>query len=106
MAKYKILYWHDIPTQVRAEDENGRHGVQLPERFRLAIDEAAMAAKLVEEDAYIRGFQWGPEKERQGPAQEVAQAVADEIAAQYPEIDWHSTARKLLTQKGGEGTPD
>jgi len=33
MAKYKILYWHDIPSQVRATDENGRVGAQLSQRF-------------------------------------------------------------------------
>ncbi|MFP3855413.1 MAG: virulence factor, partial [Anaerolineales bacterium] len=58
MAEYKVLYWHGIPTQVRAEDENGRTGVQLPERFQLAIDEAAMAAHLIDEDDYLEGFRW------------------------------------------------
>lgn len=102
MAKYKVLYWYDIPTQVRAEDEHGRTGVRLPERFQLAIDEAAMAAKLVGDDAYTGGFQWGQEEEMEGSAQYVAQAVADKIAAENIEIDWQATARKLKAERGGE----
>ena len=42
MAKYKVLYWHGIPAQVRAEDADGRASVQLPERFQMTIDEVAM----------------------------------------------------------------
>lgn len=101
MAKYKILYWYDIPTQVRAEDEHGRTGVQLPERFQLAIDEAAMAAKVVGDEAYTGGYQWGAEQEMEGSAQYVAQAVADKISAENIEIDWQATARKLKAERGG-----
>lgn len=104
MAKYKVLYWYDIPSQVRAEDEHGRSGVQLPERFQLAIDEAAMAAKLVGDDAYTAGFQWGQEEEMAGSAQYVAQAVADKISAENIVIDWQATARKAKAAKGG-GNP-
>jgi hypothetical protein len=99
MANYKILYWYDIPTQVRAEDENGRAGVQLHERFQLAIDEAAMAAKIVGQDGYTDGFQWGEEMQKEGSAKEVAQEVAAQIEAQYPEIDWRATAAKLSGKK-------
>jgi hypothetical protein len=105
MAKYRILYWHDIPVQVRAVDENGRQGAQLPDRFQEAIDEAAMAAKLVGDDAYTDGFQWSPEEQREGTAQDVAQAVADELIAQYPVIDWRATAARLKAEMGGKDNP-
>lgn len=95
MAKYKILYWHDIPSQVRAEDENGRVGKQLPERFQLAIDEAAMHAKLIGSDAYTNGFQWSDEDERPGSAEEVAEAIVNELDAGHPEIDWQTLANRL-----------
>jgi len=95
MAKYQILYWHDIPTQVRATDENGRVGKQLPERFQLAIDEAAMSAGLVGDDGYTAGFNWGEEEERDGTAEEVAEAIVAELDEKTPEIDWQATAAKL-----------
>lgn len=96
MAKYKILYWHEIPSQVRAKDENGRVGKPLPERFQLAIDNAAMRAKLIGSDDYSAGFQWSEEQERFGTAEEVATMVASELDAKYPEIDWKVIAEKII----------
>jgi len=95
MAKYKILYWHDIPSQVRAEDQTGRVGKQLPERFQLAIDEAAMAAKVIDSDGYSDGFRWGKEKQLPGTAEEVAEQVVQDLSENYPEIDWKATADKV-----------
>jgi hypothetical protein len=95
MAKYKILYWHDIPSQVRATDENGRVGKQLPERFQEAIDEAAMKAGLTGDDKYTAGFQWSDEKEHAGTAEDVAEAIVADLNEKFHEIDWQATARKL-----------
>lgn len=95
MTEVKILYWHDIPVQVKAEDDDGRVGVQLSDRFQAAIDEAAMAANLVGDDDYTNGFRWQAVEGREGPAAEVAGAVAAELESKYTEIDWRSTARKL-----------
>lgn len=98
MAKYQILYWHDIPAQVRAVDENGRVGKQLPERFQLAIDEAAMKAGLIGDDGYTAEFQWSDKEERAGTAEEVAEAIVAELDKKIPEVDWQATAAKLKTK--------
>jgi hypothetical protein len=95
MAKVKVLYWHDIPIQVKAEDNEGRAGIQLSSRFQAAIDEAAMAANLIGDDDYTNGFQWHDVQSREGAAQPVAEAVAAELEQKYAQIDWRSTARKL-----------
>lgn len=95
MTKVKILYWHDIPIQVRAEDNQGRAGVQLSPRFQAAIDEAAMAANLIGDDDYTNGFRWREVEPRQGAAQVVAETVAAELEAQHEDIDWRATVRKL-----------
>lgn len=80
---------------MRAKDENGRVGKPLPERFQLAIDDAAMRAKLIGSDDYSAGFQWSDEQERPGTAEDVAEAVAAELDTKYPEIDWKAIAEKL-----------
>jgi len=95
MARYQILYWHDIPLQVRAQDGDGRRSVPLPERFQEAVDRAAMAAGLHAGDAYTAGLRWGERLERDGAAPLVAQQVAAELDAAMPVIDWHATARRL-----------
>jgi hypothetical protein len=96
MASYQILYWHDIPVQVRAGGRRDRVSEALPDRFQEAVDAAAMRAKLTGSDAYTDGFHWGEAQERDGTAAEVAQAVAAELSAQFEEIDWRKTADKLL----------
>lgn len=95
MAKYKILYWHDIPVHVRAEDKNGRASAKLPDRFQEAIDDAAMSANLISDEDYTEGFQWGQEHERRGSASEVAESLAAELDLKYTQIDWKATAAKL-----------
>lgn len=98
MTKVKILYWHDIPIQVKAEDGEGRAGVQLSARFQAAIDDAAMAANIIGDDDYTNGFRWQEAGAREGAAQSVAEKVAAELEAKYEEIDWRNTARKLREQ--------
>src|SRR5215217_6675803 len=56
MATYQILYWHNIPVQVRAKDAGGRAGAELPARFQEAIDQAAMAAGMIGSDDYTEAF--------------------------------------------------
>jgi hypothetical protein len=94
MAKYKILYWQGIPSQVRATDENGRVNRPLPGRFQEAIDEAAMALGKIGSDAYTNGFQWGDEVEHPGTAQEAADAIATELDKKYPSVDWQSLIKR------------
>ena len=99
MAKYKILYWYDIPSQVRATDENGRVGKQLSQRFQETIDAAAMALGLYGSDDYTAAFKWGGELEHPGNAQEVVDAVAAELELQYQRIDWRAMVIKLAESK-------
>lgn len=98
MATYQIMYWHDIPVQVRAGTRRDRVGVELPRRFMVAVDNAAMAAGLTGTDAYLAGFAWGESLERDGAPAEVAAAVAAELDAQYRTIDWRQTAATLQKQ--------
>ena len=95
MATYQILYWKDIPVQVRARDEKGRFNLPLPPRFAAAVDQAAMEAGLTGDDAYTDIYQWTEAKEKPGSAQEVAEGVASELSAQYAVIDWRKTAAQI-----------
>jgi len=95
MAKFKILYWHGIPSQVRSTDKNGRVGKQLPERFQLAIDDVAMRAKFIGSASYTNGFQWTEEEERSGSAEEVALAVVAELDIKYRKINCQRMAENL-----------
>ena len=95
MAKYQIMYWHDIPVQVRAGGRRDRVSIELPQRFQVAVDNAAMAAELTGTDAYLDGFRWSEMQERDGTPEAVAKAVAAKLDAQYETIDWRQTAVSL-----------
>lgn len=92
MTNYQVLYWHDIPVQVRAGGRRERVSAELPPRFQAAVDSAAMAAGLTGTDAYLDGFAWSAPQERDGAPGEVAAAVAAELAAQHATINWRQTA--------------
>lgn len=92
MATYQIMYWHDIPLQVRAGGRRDRASVELPQRFQVAVDNAAMAAGLTGTDGYLSGFVWSEPQEREGTPADVAAAIAAELDARFPEIDWRKTA--------------
>ena len=84
MAEYQIMYWGDIPYAVRAYEDKKRVSKQLPGDFEKAIDAASMASGKTTQEDYQKGFRWGPRESRDGNAAEVAQAVYDELVAQYP----------------------
>ncbi len=95
MSSYQILYWHDIPTQVRARAGRERASQPLPDRFMESVDRAAMALGLIGGDDYMQAFVWSEPVERPGSVQEVAAAVAAELDAQHPEIDWRQTVEMV-----------
>jgi hypothetical protein len=92
MASYQILYWHDIPVQVKATEGRTRHSASLSSRFQEAVDQAAMVAGLIDSDDYTEVYRWGEVEARTGTPEEVAKAVAAELELQYETIDWRATA--------------
>jgi len=86
MASYQVVYWRDIPAQVkvRAGARGARAGRQLAERFQVAIDRAAMRAGLFNTDDYLAEWRTSAPQEREGDAEVVADMVASELEAAYP----------------------
>ena len=84
MARYQIMYWKDIPNVVRAWDGDQEMKKQLSPRFALAIDAVATAEGEVDAGVYLDAWAWGPELEREGTPQEVAQALVEELEAAWP----------------------
>ncbi len=95
MASYQVLYWKDIPLQVRARDGSDRISLPLSERFQEAVDQAAMLAGLTGSEAYTDLLQWTEPQEKPGTANEVAHSVAAELESAFSTIDWRRTAAAL-----------
>lgn len=80
MATYRVLYWQEIPSQIKAEDdEGGEASVLMPPKFAARIDSAAMERGLLGTDDYLAQWRWSDEQQRDGAADEVAQAVRAEL---------------------------
>ena len=87
MAQYQILYWKHVAQQVKVFEEGKRPvSRQLPDRLA-EIDRIAMEEGLTGTDDYLNQWEWSPKQEREGSAEEVAEALV----------------RELLQQSGSEG---
>ena len=81
VATYKILRWKEIPTQITVDDESDTVTVMLDDRFMKLIDAQAMKDGSTEADTFLDAWHWSEEEEREGSAQEVAEALKAEIEA-------------------------
>ena len=80
MTRVQILYWQDIPSLVRATGEDGTQvSRQLPDWFQQEIDRVAMEQGLIGSDAYLEQWRWGDAEERDGPVNDVLDAVEAEL---------------------------
>ncbi len=96
--KYQIVYWRDIPAQVKIRVGRTRLGRPLSERFQQAIDQAAMQAGVVDSDDYLAEWQTSEWQERQGEPEAVAEVLVAELEAAYP----RGRLKRLVTNQGRE----
>lgn len=99
--EYQVVYWRDIPAQVKVRNGRERIGQVLSQRFQRAIDAVAMRTGLTGTDAYLeewRTSDWQgvvagiPE----GSLAEITSYLAMEIEADYSP----DRLRSIVTNKG------
>lgn len=84
MAQYQILYWKNVPAQVKVYPESGRAlSRQMPERFQAEIDRIAMEQGLAGTDEYLNQWQCTAKLERPGNPAEVLEALIQELEAAW-----------------------
>jgi hypothetical protein len=81
VATYKILYWQEIPVQIKAEDEAEDVTVALDDKFMQQVDILAAKRGLQGSDDYLAQWKWTEEEEREGSAHIVAEALKAELEA-------------------------
>jgi len=79
MTTYRILYWQEVPSQIKAEDDLDEVTLPLPPKFMERIDQLASHRGLHQADDYLAQWRWSEEEEREGSAREVAEAVRAEL---------------------------
>lgn len=83
MPQYQILFWKDIPAQIRVYE--GRRAISrpLPDRFQIEIDRVAMAEGLAGTDDYLNHWHWTAIQERSGATEEVLDSLAEELQREF-----------------------
>ncbi len=84
ISRCQVVYWRDIPAQVKLRQGPERSSRPLPDRFQDSIDRAAMEAGLIGTDDYLSQWRSSDWEEREGDSKSVARALAAEIEEAYP----------------------
>ncbi len=83
-SKYQVLYWQDLPSEIKAWDNFDEVKINLPNRFAEMIDASAQKQGFIQADSYMQHLRWSDEVERAGAPREVAEAVKKELEAKFP----------------------
>ena len=101
MANLITLYWRDIPAQVIAERGRGRKReqakIELPRRFSVAIDAAAMRDGLDSTDDYLSEWRRSEPEECGEDLKAEAAVRAAALSAEYTSETLHA-----LIENGGK----
>ena len=98
VTKVQIIYWRDIPAQVKVRVGRTRLARPLSDRFPVAIDEAAMRAGKTESDDYLAEWRNGPWQEVEGEPELLLETLVTELENTYPP----ERLRQLIKQGGVE----
>ena len=100
MAHLITLFWRDIPAQVIAESGRGRNRqqakIELPRRFVIAIDAAAMKDGADSADDYLAEWR----RSEPVPCGDDLDAEAAKLAADL-EADYPAERVRQLVESGG-----
>jgi len=87
MARYRIMYWKDIPQSFTVEGEGRTIKKELSQKIQNAIDAYAMAAGLTSTTDYAKEYKRGQWIEREGSPEEVAEALLAELEDEFAKIE-------------------
>lgn len=90
MTRYRVLAWRGIPMQVKAVEAGARPVSRLlPAWFAEHVDRVAMRDGLLGSGAYLDQLEWSEYADRDGSAEEVAEAVLAELEAEWAPVRAH-----------------
>ena len=100
-SQVSILYWKEIPVQVKAEDRDVYVSAPLEGRFQEAVDAIAMMDGSYGNDDYLDAWEWGEPSPSDLPPAEASKSVADRINKGMPQDfvarirDLHNEGRRF-----------
>jgi hypothetical protein len=99
-STFQIVYWRDIPSQVKVRAGRERVSRMLPDRFQEAIDEAAMRARTTSEEDYLEEWRATDWEEAEGETGQDPQKLADSLVAELDEAYPPDRLEALKENKG------
>lgn len=78
-STYQILYWQEIPTQVKAWDDFDDAKLEMPPGFMERVDNEAQKQGLTKMENYTAQFKWSEEKEHEGEPDETVKAIVAQL---------------------------
>jgi hypothetical protein len=82
-AQYQIIYWCDIPVQVRGRNGRSRFRRSLSPRFQKTVHRAAFRAKAINGFDYIKEWRLSDWQEGDGDVAALMTAVAAQLENEY-----------------------
>ncbi len=79
MIEYQVLYWRDIPAQIKVYSGRRPQSHPLPGRFQVAIDRIAMHEGMTGTEAYLDQWQWSDKHTWDGDAQDPVAAITEHL---------------------------
>ena len=86
MSKYRVMYWKDIPQSFTVEADGQTVKKELSQKVQNKIDAYAMAIGATSTTDYARQYKRGQWIERDGSAEEVAEALLAELEAEAARV--------------------
>ena len=87
MAKYRIMYWKNIPQSFTVEGDGRTIKKQLSDKIQNKIDAYAMAEGLTSTSDYAAQYKRGDWVELDGPSEEVAETLLTQLEADAANIE-------------------
>jgi hypothetical protein len=95
---FQIVYWRDIPAQIKVRSGAQRVNRQLSPRFQEAIDAAAMRGNATSTEDYLADWRSSDWQLSEMDPQKLADSLVAEIEAEYTP----ARLKKLVVSQGYE----
>ena len=86
MAKYRVMYWKDIPQSFTVKADGQTVKKELSQKVQNKIDAYAMAIGATSTTDYAKQYKRGQWIERDGSAEEVTEALLAELEAEAARV--------------------
>jgi hypothetical protein len=84
-SKYQIIYWRDIPAQVKARSGAVRSAREFSPRFQEAIDTAAMVSGAAGTDEYLSAWRTSEWQSAEGDVEQLLDHIVSRLESEYTE---------------------